>query len=244
MSGNYFKGEAIFSKDSVFDVRGSILLSSKSPNFNTLLHQSKYDDYNWQNNFSNVNTRDLGFSLQSKWINGSVNFTNIDNYTYFDENSLPQQFANQITYLKVKANREFKFWKLALDNTVMYQNVSSGSSVFRVPEFVTRNTFYYTDDWFKGKPMLVNIGVTFRYFTQYQMNAYNPLLAEFRLQNTEEIGFPTVDFFFNARVRRTRLYLQVDNVTSGFSKKNYFSAPNYPFRDFTVRFGLVWNWFI
>ena len=79
----------------------------------------------------------------------------------------------------------------------MYQNVSSGSSVFRVPEFVTRNTFYYTDDWFKGKPMLVNIGVTFRYFTQYQMNAYNPLLAEFRLQNTEEIGFPTVDFFFN-----------------------------------------------
>lgn len=244
LSGNYFKGEAIFSKDSVFDVRGSVLLISKSPNFNTLLHQSKYDDYNWQNNFSNVNTRDLGFSLQSKWINGSVNFTNIDNYTYFDENSLPQQFANQITYLKVKANREFKFWKLALDNTVMYQNVSSGSSVFRVPEFVTRNTFYYTDDWFKGKPMLVNIGVTFRYFTQYQMNAYNPLLAEFRLQNTEEIGFPTVDFFFNARVRRTRLYLQVDNVTSGFTKKNYFSAPNYPFRDFTVRFGLVWNWFI
>jgi len=130
LSGNYFKGEAIFSKDSVFDVKGSVLLSSKSPNFNTLLHQSKYDDYNWQNNFSNVNTRDLGFSLQSKWINGSVNFTNIDNYTYFDENSLPQQFANQITYLKVKANREFKFWKLALDNTVMYQNVSSGSSVF------------------------------------------------------------------------------------------------------------------
>ena len=53
----------------------------------------------------------------------------------------PQQFANQITYLKVKANREFKYWKFALDNTVMYQNVSSGSSVFRVPEIVTRNTF-------------------------------------------------------------------------------------------------------
>jgi hypothetical protein len=50
--------------------------------------------------------------------------------------------------------------------------------------------------------------------------------------------------FFNAQVRRTRIYLKVDNVTSGFSKKNYFSAPNYPYRDFTVRFGLVWNWFI
>jgi hypothetical protein len=244
LSGNYLKGEALYEKDSVFGLKGTLLISSKSPNFNTLLHQSEYDDYNWENNFSNVNTRDLGFAITSKWVNANLNFTNIDNYTYFDEDSKPQQFADQITYLKVKVNREFKYWKLALDNTVMYQNVSSGSSVFRVPEFVTRNTFYYTDNWFKGDPMLVNIGVTFKYFTEYNANAYNPLLAEFRLQNDEKIGFPTVDVFFNARVRRTRLYLKVDNVTSGFTKKNYFSAPNYPYRDFTVRFGLVWNWFI
>ena len=244
LAGNYLKGEAAYKKDSLFTFKGSLLISSKSSNFNTLLHQSSYDDYNWDNNFSNVNTRDLGFIFNSKWINAGLNFTNIDNYTYFDENNAPQQFTNQITYLKVKANREFKYKKFGLDNTVMYQNVSSGSSVFRVPEIVTRNTLYYTDYWFKGKPMLVNIGATFKYFTKYKANAYNPLLAEFTLQNDEEIGFPTVDVFFNAQVRRTRLYLKVDNVTSSFTKKNYFSAPNYPYRDFTVRFGLVWNWFI
>ena len=245
LAGNYLKGEAFYEKDSLFTVKGSLLINSKSANFNTLLHQSSYDDYNWQNDtFSNVNTRDLGFTFNSKWINASLNFTNIDNYTYFNENNTPQQHTDQITYLKVKANREFKFWKLALDNTVMYQNVSSGSSVFRVPELVTRNTIYYTDEWFKGKPMLVNFGVTFKYFTKYNANAYNPLLAEFTLQNTEEIGFPTFDVFFNARVRRTRLFIKVDNVTSGYTEKKYFSAPNYPYRDFTVRFGLVWNWFI
>jgi hypothetical protein len=244
LSGNFLKGEAVFVKDSVFSVKGTLLLSSKSPNFNTLLHQSEYDAYNWQNDFSNVNTRDIGFDLKSKWLNASLNFTNLDNYTYFDENSKPQQFENQITYLKVKANREFKLGKFALDNTLMYQNVSSGSSVFRVPEFVTRNTFYYTDYWFKGKPMLVNIGVTFKYFTKYNVNAYNPLLAEFRIQNDEQIGFPTIDVFFNAQVRRTRLYFKVDNATSSLTDKNYFSAPNYPYRDLTIRFGLVWNWFI
>ena len=244
LSGNFLKGEAVFVKDSVFSVKGTLLLSSKSPNFNTLLHQSEYDEYNWQNDFSNVNTRDIGFDLKSKWLNASLNFTNLDNYTYFDEESKPQQFANQITYLKVKANREFKLGKFALDNTLMYQNVSSGSSVFRVPEFVTRNTFYYTDYWFKGKPMLVNLGVTFKYFTKYNANAYNPLLAEFRIQNDEQIGFPTIDVFFNAQVRRTRLYFKVDNATSSLTDKNYFSAPNYPYRDLTIRFGLVWNWFI
>ena len=242
--GNFLKGEAVYEKDSVFSVKGTLLLSSKSPNFNMLLHQSEYDAYNWQNDFSNVNTRDIGFDLKSKWLNASLNFTNLDNYTYFDEESKPQQFANQITYLKVKANREFKLGKFALDNTLMYQNVSSGSSVFRVPEFVTRNTFYYTDYWFKGKPMLVNIGVTFKYFTKYNVNAYNPLLAEFRIQNDEQIGFPTIDVFFNAQVRRTRLYFKVDNATSSLTDKNYFSAPNYPYRDLTIRFGLVWNWFI
>jgi len=245
LSGNYIKGEAVYKKDSIFSLKGTLLLSSKSPNFNTLLHQSEYDDYNWQNEtFSNVNTRDLGFSLQSKWLNTSLNFTNIDNYTYFNEASQPEQFTDQIVYLKVKANREFRLGKFALDNTFMYQNVSSGSSVFRVPEFVTRNTFYYTDYWFKGKPMLVNMGFTFKYFTAYNANAYNPLLGEFRIQNDEEIGFPTFDVFFNAQVRRTRIYFKIDNATAGFTEKNYFSAPNYPYRDFTIRFGLVWNWFI
>jgi len=221
----------------LFELKGQVLISSKSANFNKLLHQSKFDDYNWQNNFSTINTRDLGFSIRSKWINSSLNFTNIDNYTYFDENNQPQQFSNQITYLKVKANREFKYKKFALDNTLMFQNVSSGSSVFRVPEIVTRNTLYYEDYWFEGKPMLVNIGATFNYFTKYKANAYHPLLAEFTIQNTQEIGFPSVDVFFNAQIRRTRLYFKIDNVTSNFTEKNYFSAPNYPYRDFTIRFG-------
>lgn len=244
LSGHFIKGEAFYKKDSLFEIKSSLLVSSKSANFNKLLHQSNYDAYNWNITFSNVNTRDLGFYFNSEWINAGFNFTNIDNYTYFDEKNLPQQFANQITYLKVKANKELRFWKIALDNTFMYQNVSSGSSVFRVPEMVTRNTLYYDDYWFKGKPMLVNIGATFNHFSKYKANAYNPLLAEFTLQNNKEIGFYSIDVFFNAQVRRTRLYLKIENVTSGFTEKNYFSAPNYFYRDFTVRFGLVWNWFI
>jgi hypothetical protein len=85
LSGNYLKGEAVYEKDSLFVVKGSLLISSKSSNFNTLLHQSSYDAYNWENDtFSNVNTRDLGFTFNSKWMNAALNFTNIDNYTYFD----------------------------------------------------------------------------------------------------------------------------------------------------------------
>ena len=244
LSGTNLRGNLSFKKDSLFYIKAGVLLNSKSPNFNYLLHQSTYDAYNWENDYENIRTQNLGFQFDSKWLNAAVNLTNIENYTYFDENNKPQQYSENVTYLKVKASREFTYKKFALDNTIMYQNVSGGSAVFRVPELITRNTLYYSDYWFKGKPMQVQIGATFNYFTAYKANAYNPLLAEFTLQNSEEIGFPTVDLFFNAQIRRTRIFFRVDNALSDFGKRNYFSAPNYPYRDFTIRFGLVWNWFI
>lgn len=244
LAGQYYNGEALYKKDSVFTVKGRLLLNSKRPDFNLQLFQSAYNQYNWSNNFKNIGTRNIHFSLLSKWVNASVDFTNIEDYAYFDENNRPQQFENPVSYLKLKANKEFSFWKFSLDNTVMYQKVADGSSVFRVPDLVTRNTLYYTDEWFKGKPLLVQIGTTFKYFTKYKANAYNPLLGEFTLQNKTEIGYPTLDVFFNMRVRRTRIYFKLDNVISVWSKKDYFSAPNYPYRDLSIRFGLVWNWFI
>ena len=244
LSGTHFKGNLSFKKDSLFTVKAGLLLNSRSPNFNFILHQSTYNEYNWFNNFDNVRTQDLGFQFESKWVNASVNLTNIENYTYFDEDNLPAQAGENVTYLKVKASREFNYGKFFLDNTIMYQNVSSGSSVFRVPELVSRNTLYYADHWFPGKPIYVQIGATFKYFSKYKVNAYNPLLAEFTIQNTTDIGYPTMDVFFNAQVRRTRIYLRFDNLSSMFLQKNYFSAPNYPYRDAVLRFGLVWNWFI
>lgn len=249
LSGTNLQGKLSYKKDSVFEIKGSLLLNSRSPNFNFVLHQSSYNEYNWYNdNFDNVRTQDLGFQFDSKWGNASVNLTNIENYTYFapDSNGAikPFQSSENVTYLKVKLAREFSYNKFALDNTIMYQNVSGGSSVFRVPQLVTRNTLYYSDYWFKGKPIKVHIGATFKYFSNFKANAYNPLLAEFVLQDDTEIGFPSVDLFFNAQVRRTRIYFRFDNFTSNFFSKNYFSAPNYPYRDSVLRFGLVWNWFI
>jgi len=72
------------------------------------------------------------------------------------------------------------------------------------------------------------------------------VLSEFHLQNNQKIGdYPVLDFFINAQVQRTRIYLKAEHFNANFGKTaNYYSAPNYPYRDFIVRFGLVWNFFI
>ncbi len=240
-------------------VKFSVHSSSRMPDFNFLLYQSEYLNYNWQNtdNFEKERINSFQFILDSKALGSvSAKYTNLDNYTYFGLNPLvdiaeglenanikPLQNGESISYLKVKYAKEFRLGKFALNNTVMYQSVSQDEQVFNVPQLVTRNTVYFSSDVFK-KAMFLQTGITFKYFTSYNMDAYNPLLGEFYVQNTEELGgFPLLDFFINARIKQTRIFLKAEHFNSSFSGYNFYAAPSYPYRDFVIRFGLVWNFF-
>jgi len=254
--GNFIKAHATFKLNDDLSATASINHSSKAPNYNVLLYQSNYINYNWQNNFNNTETQQLVFQLESKKIaNISVDYSTISDYTYFkrDATGVPENefipikpFQNNkiISYLRVKLDKEIKVGKLALRNTILYQNTQDENNVLNVPQLTTRNTLYYSSHIFK-KAMYLQTGVTFNYFTKYKMNGYDPLLAEFYVQPEEEYGgFPRLDFFINAKIRQTRIYLKAEHFNSAFTGYNYFAAPNNPYRDFTVRLGVVWNFFL
>lgn len=248
--GNFLKAQAKFKLNEDIEASATLNHSSKAPNYNALLYQSDYVNYNWQHNFNNIETQQLAFQLKYKSLaNITVDLNTINDYVYFkkDETSLQvQAFQNNstITYLRAKLENEIKVGKFALNNTILYQNVQDDNGVLNVPELTTRNTLYFSSHLFK-RAMFLQTGVTLNYFTKYYMNAYNPVLAEFYVQNDKEYGnFPRLDFFINAKIRQTRLYLKAEHFNSSMTGYNYYSAPNYPYRDFTVRFGLVWNFFL
>jgi hypothetical protein len=246
LNGSTLKGTVSFQQDSLFTFNGFAEVTSKSPNLNTQLYQSDYIEYNWYNKFSNEVITTFGGEFNSEklaTVQASYNF--VDNYVFFNEAGLPEQSTETLSYLRVKLIKTITYKKFSLDNTVLYQNVTSGQDFFRVPEWTTRNSLYYSTFVFKGKPLYLQTGVTFKYFTSYYMNAYNPLISEFSIQNTDLIGnFPLLDFFFNFQVQRTRFYFKLENFSSSFTGRDYFSAPTYPYRDLQFRFGLVWNFFI
>ena len=241
-------------------LKASFHSSARMPDFNFLLYQSDYENYNWQNtsNFEKERVNSLAFDFESNtWGSLSANISTIDNYAFFafdpsetlvegSENAFirPFQETNSIEYLKVKYNKEVRLGKFALNNTVMYQSVNQSNDVLNVPQLVTRNTFYFSSNIFK-KAMFIQTGFHFKYFTSYTMNAYNPVLGEFYVQNEEKLGgFPMLDFFINAKVQQTRIFLKAEHFNSSFgAKRNYYAAPNYPYRNFVIRFGLVWNFF-
>tara|TARA_R110002049_G_scaffold54249_1_gene151117 strand:- start:535 stop:2559 length:2025 start_codon:yes stop_codon:yes gene_type:complete len=254
--GNFIKAQASFKLNDDIQAIASINHSSKAPNYNFLLYQSDYINYNWQTNFNNTETQQLAFQLKSKKIaNISADYSTISDYAYFkkDETGIadgevspvkPFQNSGTINYLRVKAQKEIKFGKFALDNTVLYQNVKDSDSTLNVPQITIRNTLYFSSHLFK-KAMYLQTGVTLNYFTTYNMNGYDPVLAEFYVQTQEKFGgFPRLDFFLNAKIRQTRIFLKAEHFNSAFTGYDYFSAPNNPYRDFTVRFGVVWNFFL
>lgn len=224
---------------------------SKIPDLNYTLFQSDFINYNWYRSFDNEKINNLKISAKTQWLSAEAQFTTLNDHLYFSNDDAtgetilitPKQYAGTINYLSVKVQKEFKFGKFALDNTVLFQQVTQEDPILNVPKFVTRNVLYFSDHVFK-KAMYLQTGFTFQYFTEYNANSYNPLMSEFYVQNTEKIGgFPLVDFFVNARVRQTRIFLKAEHFNSSFTGNKFYSAPNYPYKDFVIRFGLVWNFF-
>jgi len=259
---SYLEGNIGYTLDQKNRVQLRASSSKSAPNYNFLLHQSKYINYNWQHDqFQHIARQTIALELQSsKLFDLDLEYSTLLNHTYFnaslfeeeDEEGelvavsrvVPLQFQEQIGLLKVKWHRDLQVWKLGLDNTFMYQNVANGDGVYNVPEFITRSACYYHDEIFR-KALYLQAGVTLKYFTAYTPDAYDPLLAEFYVQNTASIGAtPLVDIFINAKVQQTRIFFKLENFNELFDQNTAFTAPGYPSRDFLLRFGLVWNFFL
>lgn len=226
--------------------------SSKLPDNNFQLHQSSYENYNWYNQFNNENTNSVNINAKTQWVTAIFQYTNLRNHLYFENVSTdvttaiinPKQYQDNINNLSVQLSREIKYGKFALDNTFLYQQTKQAQQIINLPKFVVRNSLYYSNHFYK-RALYIQTGLTLNYFTKYNANDYNPILSEFFTQNKTQIGnFPMLDFFINGRIRQTRIFIKAEHFNTLFAKTNIFlTAPNYPYRDFIVRFGLVWNFF-
>jgi len=259
LAGQFINGQASY-KFKDFDVKAGLAISSRAPDFIFTLHQSDYLNYNWQNSFNNIEKQELSFLIDSEnYVNAQVTFTTLQDHVYFAQNlvtntnnavtgynALPLQASGDITYLKIKLSKDISFLRhFGLDNTLMYQKVTQTDDIINVPDLTARSTFYYKNRFFKNA-LLLQTGITAKYFTEYHMDGYDPVLGEFYSQNTEELGgFPMIDIFVNAKIRQTRIFFKLEHANQLFANNtDYFSAPRNPYRDFSIRFGMVWNFFL
>ena len=230
-------------------------LFSSVPNYNFLLHKSNYENYNWNNQFDNTITNSISLGLKlNEIIDLDVDLISVKKHIQFEKivndladsgeySILPIQQNGNLDILKLQLGRKINFGKFSIDSKLLFQK-SLSDDIINLPQIVSRNTVYFSTDMFK-KALFLQTGFGVKYFSKFYMNGYDPLLSELYIQNEKEIGeFPIIDFFINAKIQQTRLYFKFEHFNSSFTGYNYYSAPNYPYRDFSFRFGLVWNFFM
>ncbi|AND63332.1 hypothetical protein AX766_02285 [Flavobacterium covae] len=266
---NKIRGEVLFSKafsketNSIVDIFAKYTLNdknsfslqyvnlSKLPDLTYSLYQSDFVNYNWKNSFNNEKMNSFRLNAQTQWGTIESQIIVLHDHIYFSNDDLtqktllttPKQYTGPLNYFSIKLQKEIKLAKWTLDNSVLYQQVVQAEQILNVPKILTRNSLYFSDQYFK-KALLLQTGITFQYFTSYYANGYNPLIGDFYTQNQSQIGnHPIIDFFVNARVRQTRIFLKAEHLNTTFKNNDFFAAPGQPYKDFLVRFGLVWNFF-
>jgi len=236
----------------------SIEINSKNKivDFQKRLFQSDYINYNWFNDFSNEKINSITLKTKNSWFDGTLEFNNIENFTFFsndaplNENTqlqqiylTPKQYDKSISHLFLQMNKEFFVSKFGFDQSLIFQDVNQEEDILNLPKFILRQSSYYSNYFFK-KALFLQTGFTVNYFSEYYANEYNPIIGDFNIQNTKLIGnYPVVDLFFNAKIRTFRVFIKYEHFNSLFKSNNNYAAPNQPFRDRMLRFGLTWNFF-
>ena len=216
------------------------------------IYDSDYTEINFNTNNKIAETKSINLKLKKQNLGSlDITFSNIINQFYLTTNNEQQsklipivnQFSDDITYLKLKYNKELKFGSFSLDNSILFQNVTQSQKVLNLPKFLIRNTLYLSEKIFNNI-LDIQTGLSLKIFSKFYADEYNPLLSTFNVQTSKKIGgFPILDFFVNAKIRQTRIFLIAEHFNSSFSSGKFFSSPTIPYRDSNIRFGFSWNLF-
>lgn len=204
-----------------------------------LLKQFVSNHYAWDNKFSKVQRFRAGGVLNLPWIYTSINvgYETLNNYIYFNNNSLPEQSSSAVHVLNASLTNHLGFGIFNWDNEVTYQT-SSNASVLPLPKFSIFSNMYLK---FRIARVLdVQVGVDCNYYTKYYAPAYNPAIMSFFNQSEIECGnFAFADVYANFKLKKARFYVMYSHANKGlFGGNNYFSIPHYPLNPGRFQLGI------
>ena len=248
--GSFAQLTASFPSIKKFRLQGGFRWETYSPRFTLLNYHSSYASFVWQKSMLKTNRPTLFSSLDVPKLGlFSVSLTTLDNYAYFQQDvekgSLfvsPEQWNQTINLLKARWDNKLSFGVFSVDTNIQFQQVDDNAPI-HIPDVLGRSTISYAGEWFR-KAAFVQIGATVKYYSSFYADAYSPLLSDYVVQDAVKIGGnPLFSAFFNAKIQQTRLYFNAENLEAAWNGNNRLAAPDYPYRDFILRFGIVWNFF-
>jgi hypothetical protein len=195
----------------------------------------------WNNKFNATNTEKANLFFNYNTLDLNFNYFLINNYIYFDYYAKPKQLNAVIQIAQVSLNKNFKWRGLELDNKILYQK-STYIKIVRLPDLMSNHAFYITKAFHNN--LIAQLGLEATFFSSYYPLAWMPNTREFYIQNTfKSDNYVYVDFFFNVKIKRARIYVKVDHLNSGLTGYDYIMIPNYPMAERAFKFGVSWMFY-
>lgn len=245
LAGSMLSGQLRLGKATSWHAKGDLVISGKTPNLFWQNYRSNF--YNWLNtDLDPIRTQKIGFSGNfGKVFHLGYTLTNLQNWMYLDTLSLPFQATNDAQIQEVAICTSTNLGKWTVENQLRFQAVTGMGdyAYIRLPELLYRGKLFYNYSILKGV-LFGQLGLDVTYFSKYQALTYNPALAQFHLQDGDEIGdFIYAHFFASAQLKSFQFFVRIENLTGGVFAYDYFAAPAYPLPDRFVRVGFNWRFF-
>lgn len=200
--------------------------------------------FRWINDFSQEDIFRVGASLllgtkKFSWIKLGADLFNYNRPVYFDTTQLPAQWNGAVSIFRLELSHLLHTRVFHWRGSVQWHQLPSASPI-RLPALIARQSFWVQFRFFK-RAMQFQAGIDAEWFSGYFANAYNPNLAQFYLQNTQEIGnYLYFDPWVSIRIKPVRVFIKADHVNAGLFGRKYYLAPRYPHNDFALRLGISW----
>lgn len=213
-------------------------------------------DY-WENDFSNIESSQLNGYIHYRSsvlsLSPGVTFTRLRNYIYFDKVSdvdtvqqvLPFQSRGNQIITAPEARVALTFFRhITLSNRAIYTVfIENAGEAIRVPDLFLNTQLAYANIFFDGN-LDMHAGVDLHWKSRYFAPGYDPVIQQF--YNQDEFAspdFPLVDLFFNAKIKRARVFFKYNNIMQIFRQTGYLPTPYYPGQRNIFDFGFDWSFY-
>ncbi len=197
----------------------------------------------WQNAFEKPveNMLSAAYLLPVVGLSVTAQTHQINHYLYFDQRGLPAQTSAPLQVVQLLVRENLRWKRLRLDLTLAAQRFNR-SDVVRLPEWFVKGALYHSGYLFQ-KRLLLETGFDFRINSPFQADAYQPLTAQFHLQDGFiAASYPWIDVFAAFKVQSFRFFFRYENLTTLWADDRlFFQTAHYAQPFGAIRLGIGWR---
>jgi hypothetical protein len=216
-----------------------------------------WDNYATSDGLVNIESTQLSGYLRYKNsvlnISPGITFTRLRNFVFFDkvndvdtlQQVLPVQSNGNQILASPEVNLAITFFRHVTFSTQAIYTLllENADDAIRVPDLFVNAQLSYANIFFNGN-LDMHAGVDVHYKSDYFALGYDPAIQQFYNQDDfVSPAFPLVDLFFNAKIKRARIFFKYNNLMQAFRTIGYFPTPYYPGQRNIIDFGFDWSFY-